>query len=360
MGVLAVVVNPRALRHRRDRGTTLRLARMVGGDGVVEETQTLEHLERVARSLRRSGVDHVAVSGGDGTIGTTLSALRRAWDGQPLPRITPLRGGTMNTISNGLGMPSQPPERLLAALLQARAGRRDLVMARRPTLLVDDHRVACLFGTGVGYGFLAEYYDAGASRPGPFVAAGTLARLAGSALIEGPAYRRAVNRIPMEVRFRPAMSDPGPGGSPEPGAAPLGTAPPGAAPGSPSGGASPAEAAWPAQPYLGVLAGTVDAVGLGFHPFHLLRGRPGTGFHLLGLHGPARRVVARLPRAWAGRPLGDDCALDALVEEARLSLASGEDVRWFADGDLGRSRGVAIVTRGPEVTFVWPGRASSS
>jgi len=327
--VLAVLVNPRALRHRQDRGTTRRLERLLQGRGLLAETRTLEHLERVARALRADGVDHVAVSGGDGTLGTTLSALRRAWGGAPLPEITPLRGGTMNTISNGLGMPRRSPEQLLAALLEGRARRGPLHTERRATMVVDDHRVTFLFGVGVAYGFLAEYYDAGASRPGPVVAAGTLARLAGSALVDGPIWRRAANRTPVSVRFVHAGSDPAP--SPAPGAA----------------------GAWPVQPYLGVLAGTVDAVGLGFRPFHLLT--PGLrAFHLLGLAGPASRIVRRLPRVRRGEPLGPDAALDAAVAAATIDLETGEDVRWFADGDLGRSRGGARLALGPDVTFVWP------
>ena len=105
---LAVVVNPHAYGVRRAPGLAERLRALVGGDGEVVVTRTPADLAAAARRFAGEGVPLVATCGGDGTNLSTLTALVRAYDGAPLPIFAILRGGTVNTVAQNLGVRGRP------------------------------------------------------------------------------------------------------------------------------------------------------------------------------------------------------------------------------------------------------------
>src|SRR5690606_30286641 len=154
-------------------------------------------------------IDVLGISGGDGTNGTTITGFLDVYQGNALPQIAFLRGGTMNTVANSVGVRRGRPEGLLDRLCRAYVQR-----AARPLADVERH-VMCIraegarpsaggasasgaprsvrspplatkygfnFGTGVVCGFLSEYYAYG-QPPNPLVAAKTLLRGVGSAAV---------------------------------------------------------------------------------------------------------------------------------------------------------------------------------
>ncbi len=289
---------------------------MAGDTGEVAEAATPEELAEIAQRFRDRGVEILAVSGGDGTAGYALTVFERVYGEAPLPQVALLRGGTMNTIANGLGMPRRGPVELLERLVQAVDGG-TLTTNRRVAMAVGHEdgtrRLGFLFGMGLGYAFLEEYYVLGTPHPTPITAARTLGRIAGSIVVQGKTARRVVRPVEVEV----------------------------AVDGS----------AWPTERYLLILAGTVEQVGLGFTPFFRVA-RGVDGFHVLGVHGSPTAVVARLHRVWRGRHLGDAVATEALATVATLECPEGV-VPYFLDGDLYRADGRLEVTVGPAVELVW-------
>ena len=135
--------------------------------------------------------------------------------GSALPRILPLRAGTMNTVARAMGCPAWQPERMLAEIVD------DLRRGRRSTLT--EHQLICvnggdygfMVGAGVPVEFLRVYYDqprrgaVGAARTlvaadrlgpasaAPLVAAGVRAD-AGAAACDG--VRGAVRRYTRHLR----------------------------------------------------------------------------------------------------------------------------------------------------------------
>src|SRR5262249_49137674 len=162
----------------------------------------------------------------DGTNHVTLTGFIDVYKGQHLPQIAFLRGGTMNTVANSVGVSRGRPEGLLGRLISAYAERsyQPLVNVERHVMRIGDH-YGFLFGTGVVYGFLAEYYRGG--EPTPTVAAKTLLRAVGSTFVRGP----MIQRMAKPFRGRVELPD--------------GTA-------------------WAERDYLAVAAGTIDQIGLNF------------------------------------------------------------------------------------------------
>lgn len=318
MSGIGVVLNPRSRRNLRNPGAARRLARRLGDHGVLRTAGTVEELYRIAEDFRRVDIDVLAISGGDGTGHVTLTGFLNVYGGQTMPHVALLRGGTMNTVANSVGVRPGKPEGLLGRLIAAYAQR-----ATAPLAGVERHvmhvkpraggpaHYGFLFGTGVVHGFLAEYYRDG--EPTPLVAARTLARGIGSALIGGETIRR------MARPFRGSVSlDDG--------------------------------TTWQERDYLAIAAGTIEHIGLNFKPFYRYDQRP-CAFQVLGIHASPVRFVTELPRIHQSLPMRASKTYDALASRMFVRSADGR-MRYMIDGDLHEAAGELEVSIGPRVRLV--------
>lgn len=338
---IGVVYNPRSGHNLRNPRAARRLVRALGDHGVVREASSLDQLYRVAEDFRRLEIDVLGISGGDGTNGVTITGFLDVYGGSALPQIAFLRGGTMNTVANAVGIRRGPPEGLLGRLIRAYSER-----AARPLRDVERHvmrigaasssgasryddspvsgpggtrrstpplteKYGFLFGTGVVHGFLAEYYRGG--QPSPVVAAKTLLRGVGSTIVQGEMIRR------MAAPFRGwvELED--------------GTR-------------------WEERDYLAITGGTIDQIGLNFRPFRRVGEVPGT-FHLLGIHSSPFGFVTQLPRIWRAAPMRPGHAIEALPRRVTLHARTPR-IEYMVDGDLHACDGPLAVEVGPKVRIV--------
>lgn len=310
---LGVVVNPRSryLKQNPDAVGRLRTQLAGGARGVLAESHDLDGVDAIAAGFRDEGVDAVAIVGGDGTAGVMARAVVDAYADAPPPPFALLRGGTMNTVANALGVPRGRPERQLAALLARTADGALPPAALRPTLEVEG-RLGFLFGTGVFYTFLEQYYRAGRGDPSAATAVATISHAAASVLVRGRFARRIVTPVVAEVRW--------------------------------DGGVL------PERPYLGLCAGTVREVGLGFEAFHLADRFHGA-FHFLAIHGSPTAIVRDLPRVWLGLGLRPDSGDDLIAREVTIRARDGE-LRYMLDGDLYATREPLTLKVGPRVPIL--------
>lgn len=338
---IGVIFNPRSGRNLRDPRAAGRLARTLGDHGVIREAGSIDELYRVAEDFRRLDIDVLGISGGDGTNGTTITGFLDVYEGNALPQIAFLRGGTMNTVANAVGVRRGPPEGLLERLCRAYVER-----AARPLANVERH-VMCIrgeralpsphgtrpnrhgraksvrmpplatkygfnFGTGVVCGFLSEYYGTG-ERPNPLVAAKTLLRGVGSAAVGGEMIKRMAEPFRGSVELADGTM-------------------------------------WPERDYLAVAGGTVDQIGLNFRPFYRFAERPNT-FHLLGIHTSPMGFVRQLPRIWRAAPMQPGRTYEAVTDAAVIRSPRGP-LRYMIDGDLHECEGPLHVSIGPRVRIV--------
>jgi diacylglycerol kinase (ATP) len=329
---IGVIYNPRSGKNLRDPRAAGRLARTLGDHGVVRRASSIDELYRVAEDFRRLEIDVLGISGGDGTNGTTITGFLDVYAGNALPQIAFLRGGTMNTVANSVGVGRGPPDGLLDRLCRAYVAR-----AARPLQDVERH-VACLFGedarapkhlaaqsapplatkygfvfgTGVVCGYLAEYYGYG-EEPNPRVAAKTLLRGVGSAMVRGEMIKR------MAEPFRGSVElDDG--------------------------------TVWEERDYLSVAGGTIDQIGLNFRPFYRYDEQPGA-FHLLGIHTSPIGFVRELPRIWRAHPMKPGRTYEAITTRAVIRSPK-VPLRYMIDGDLHECGGPLHISIGPRVRIV--------
>lgn len=162
MAGIGIVTNPHSKLNKRNPERATLLGYILGEQGVVETTNSLEELAKVATQFRDKNIDVLAINGGDGTISRTLTAFFKAYGDRPLPKIALLRGGTMNVIATNLGIWGSP-EKILYQLVEAHSSGQSFKTDTLSVLKIGE-QFGFLFGTGVIAGYLRLYYQ---NKSGP-------------------------------------------------------------------------------------------------------------------------------------------------------------------------------------------------
>lgn len=289
-----------------------RLAYVLGSEDTYELTNKVEDIVAVAEQFKSSGIEILALNGGDGTNHVSLTTFIEVYGDEPLPKITFLRGGTMNTISNGIGIEGTP-SRLLANLVDKYYTGVPFETTQRDMLKITDQdatRHGFIFGNGVVSNFLEIYYDTG-NPPTPMTAAALLGR----AIVGMPFGAQIVKEIVRPFVARAVFED----------------------------------EVWPEREYTSLLAATIDQIGLGFRPFVRCEERP-HAFHVLGLKMSPFALAAQLPRIRMGMPMPTDKAASKVTD--RVEIYSREPFAYTIDGDMHRADEMVVLEAGPRVEII--------
>lgn len=309
---IGLITNPRSRANLRDPSKPRKLGYLIGSHGTAEATKSLDDLYRVCEEFKKERIDVLGISGGDGTLHHTLTAMIRTYgDEQPLPPVAILRGGTMNTVANSFGIKGATPKLLFELVDKHRRGV-ELEVFEREVLQVGD-RYGFIFGNGIIYNFLHAYYATG--HPSPQVAARLIGQAALSSMVGGPLSKR------MYRRFRARVTVDGD--------------------------------TWAREDFITVAASVVEQIGLGFKPFYRCHERPGS-FAVLGIHTTAAGFVAELPRIFQGRPMRKDKVIDAVAREVLIETldAAEAHLEYIIDGDTYAGERTLRLRTGPRLKFV--------
>jgi len=308
--VIAVIVNPRSRANRRDPRIAAEFQAITGDQGRVFAPKTIEELDATAAELRRDPPTAIAVHGGDGTLHKTVTALGRAFGAEPIPPVAILCGGTMNVVATSLKIRERPSVFLTAVLEAARANR-PLETIRRRCLRIGGE-LGFLFGSGLPANFLTEYYGPG--EYGAARAAWLLMRGLFSALWGGPFVRRLFKRFEGSVRVDGALLE--------------------------------------RTTFVGLMAGTVREVGLGFKLVHRADDDPDR-FGVLAIHGPPLSLAVDLWAVQRGRGVSERRAYSAVASQMDLQSNNGA-MAYTIDGDLYRTHEPVAISVGPPISFLRP------
>ena len=301
---LAVVLNPNALGVRRTPGLAERLRTVAAGAGEVVVTRTPGELAAAARRFAAAGVDVVAACGGDGTNLSIVTELVRAYGRDRLPAFAILRGGTVNTIAQNLGIHGRPDEILARLVAASRNGGLHTV---GQDLLEVNGLYGFLFASLMGARFLEAYY--GGIHPGVVSAALLTARTVVSSFIQGRMARWLFAPVAVTLTVDGETL--------------------------------------PTESYRLLVASTVPDVGMGFRvPWQAGR-QPGR-FHLVASGLSTTSMALQLPRVFTGKPLRGAPHLDRLATRVHVRFAAPQT--YTLDGDLFRAADVELVT-GPRLSI---------
>lgn len=312
MSGIGIITNPHSRRNRRYPEQMRRLGYILGQNDSYEMTNRVEDVAGVAEQFKKSGIDILALNGGDGTNHVTLSTFIKVYEDTPLPQITFLRGGTMNTISNGIGIKGKP-SRLLANLVEKYYTKQPFETTRRDMLRVTDDtgtRYGFIFGNGVVSNFLEAYYDTG--HPSPTTAGVLLGKAIAGLPFGGRLAKELARPFVAELDFGDGEL-------------------------------------WEERDYTSVLGATIDQIGLGFRPFIRCEERPGA-FHLLALTAGPFDIVKELPNIRLGRPIDPATGTSRVTKS--VTIRSDKPIVYTIDGDMHTSKGPVTLETGPRVEII--------
>src|SRR5262249_15337098 len=165
----------------------------------------------------------------------------------------------------------------------------ELALCERSLLQVGD-KYGFIFGNGIIYNFLHEYYATG--NPSPPTAAKLISRAAASAMVGGPLAQRIYRR------FRARVTADGD--------------------------------SWACDDFITVAAACVREIGLGFTPFYRCDEQPHK-FAVLGIHTTALGFVTELPRIFSGKGMRRDKVIDTVASELRFTSLEHEKLEYIID-----------------------------
>lgn len=285
-----VIVNARARRAGRDSRLGERLRQVLPAE-FVHFTRDASELDTALAQLHALGIEHLVLVGGDGTVGGTLTPLVPLFGESPLPRVSLVAGGTVNTIAHSLDGHASAEQTVLR-ILQGAKPRLDSV---RPLIRVEPEtgptRGGLIFANGVAARFLELYYQR--EELGPVAAAALVGRIATSAILRTDLARDLFAPRGIEIAVDGEPVD--------------------------------------ARAYTVAGAASVRDVGLGFRPF-LSAGRDPERFHFLHSAATAPRLSFELPALRLGFHGPTSCLHHHPARQVELRLAEPEP--WSIDADL--------------------------
>jgi diacylglycerol kinase family enzyme len=307
---LAIILNPLAGGgDRYDERRIKSLRALVGARGVIFSTARHDLVDAVAEGVKERGVGTVGIIGGDGTISSTLTALHRAYGDAPLPRLALLRGGTMNTIANALGIPRKQPEELIRRLLESRSS----TVVMRATIKVEK-RLGFLFCSAAMVGFLHVLYGTRERGQGSLRALSLLAKGSWQALTGGELIEKIETPLAATIRLDGEEH--------------------------------------PQRRYTVLAAGTVEQIGLGFRPFPRAA-ECEDQFQIFAFHGSMQLLARQLPRIRRGLPMQKGLGFDPLARKLEV-MTETPSFEYALDGDIYQSSNKLLVEAGPRVEVRLP------
>ncbi|MBI4412223.1 MAG: hypothetical protein HY541_07050 [Deltaproteobacteria bacterium] len=306
---IGVILNPYSKKYRDNPERMKRMGFIVGDKASCKQTEDLSDLRRVADEFKSRDIDILAISGGDGTNHCTLTTFIQVYGDKPLPKIVFLRGGTLNTVAGSLNLYGTP-EKILSNLLIRY--HEDLPFQTRQVWLTKiNDEYGFIFGMGVIYNFMNDYYRHG--NLNPLIAAGTLFKAIGSAIINGKLARQMFDRFDAEVTVNGKK--------------------------------------WAFANYTAIYSGSINQLGLNARVYHYVEKNPGK-FHAVGFSVPPRNILPYVPLMYLGKP----CGCPNMVEEpaTEMIVKLKKPLPYTIDGDMKPPCDAFHVTIGPMLTVLNP------
>lgn len=157
MKKIGVIINPNAKKFRTGRASIGTYMDHNSENVIISTPENIEQLKETAKKYKSNKLDYICIGGGDGTIHLVLSELINAFHPEPVPPVLILKEGTMDNIARSVKLKGRGPA-LLKRLLKRIAEEKIIKTEDRYTIKILD-KYCFLFGTGLVTNFLNKAYS---------------------------------------------------------------------------------------------------------------------------------------------------------------------------------------------------------
>lgn len=285
--VVAIILNPNSRMNKKTNCSIIKDYNKIGGTQIkVWATKDFNELESAIKEIMGFGINYLAISGGDGTIHQTITMVKKIYGNKSLPKIVILRDGTMNNVGRTMNLKGNGRKILKKLLYKLN---NNIHLDEHPRALLEiDGRYGFLFGMGVSSNFLEAAYEGNK---------GTLQNIKVIKSCFAEAITGNNDNIYKKVDAE-IWAD---------------------------------NQKMPFNEVTGVLAGTVEHIGMGFHP--LSRAATDTSkFQVIASAIEPIKLARYVIDVRHGWPIKHELHFDGLVE--KLDFVSPEPFTYTIDGDL--------------------------
>lgn len=307
MQKIGIIVNPHAKKNKKMKIKPADLFRSIGGELVeVRTTQSLDEIFTVAEEFKKKKIGYLAVCGGDGTLHHVLSRFILVYRKEEIPPLVILKGGTMDTISRSINLKGKGPE-ILTRLVENLKNGNTIKMFHRNTMKIGD-KYGFLFGLGITSNFLVEYYRGGDTGPWKAVKVTLGGIIKGIFNSNAGLFRRLTATVSINGQELPFRD------------------------------------------FLGILAATVESVGIGFRALYRAYEKD-YSFHVLATGMKPIEVVLRVWNLKVGKKIHHPLHFDDLA--STILVRGPRTFQYMMDGDLYEATDELKVEAGPRVRIVY-------
>ncbi|MCP5468224.1 MAG: hypothetical protein H7A32_03030 [Deltaproteobacteria bacterium] len=306
MGGIGIVVNPKGRRYKENPEKITQLSFIVGDRASYQATEDIHDLRRVAEQFKTRDIEILAIGGGDGTTHVTLTHFIDVYGEKPLPKLTFLRGGTMNSLANSCNIKGAP-EKILSNLIYKYHEAEEFETTEVDVMQINEY-YGFLFGCGVLYRFMESYYHG--AKPSPTKAIYTLSRSIGSAIFNTQFSREMFERFDGEVSINGQK--------------------------------------WPFENWSAIYAGSIPILGLQFRVFH--HAEEIHHFHAAGFSLPPRNILKHVHSLFLGKKPNSEDMLNDPAKEMKISLE--KPMGYTIDGDMLSPRKEFLIKTGPRLKIL--------
>lgn len=157
MKKIGVIINPNAKKFRTGKVSINTYMDYNSENVIISTPESIEQLKATAELYKQKKSEYICIGGGDGTIHVVLSELMNAFNPQPIPPILILKEGTMDNIARSVKLKGKGPA-LLKRLIKKIEEKKVIETKDRYTIKIKD-KYCFLFGTGLVTNFLNKAYS---------------------------------------------------------------------------------------------------------------------------------------------------------------------------------------------------------
>jgi len=306
MKTIYIILNPNAKRFRTNKSTVNSFSRIDYPAMKVFAPGNSDELVAAVYEAYRNKPDYLCIGGGDGTIHRVITELLRCYKSEKLPPVLILKEGTMDNIAKTIKLEGKG-EAIIERMVNALKNNRKIKTFTRDTIEIED-RYCFLFGVGFVTNFLKLAYsgiEKGILR-NSLVAAIT-AKEALLNIKEGDVFCRVNFGIKADGKTIDLHT------------------------------------------INGLLAGTVEHVGMGFAPLKDASSMPGK-FQSIIIGMEPRKVLVNIHKIRLGEPINDRGYENFHCSE--LILTKNGPFDYTMDGDIYSANNELHIKIGPSIELV--------